>query len=112
MKQFLNNAYDNQGFSLNTIPYRGEPTVVKKDARGEERPQLIKDTFVKVFDLSDESDLKALQKALRKATNGRAFVHKLESKYDDKKQNWKVLTIYSELYYEKAEQVQKKILEL
>jgi hypothetical protein len=95
-----------------SVPFRGPHPLYKNDEPHETRAKLFHEPKVQFLDLSRPEDIEAYQNVLSLCANGRAQLMIENAVYDQELHTFRVLLTYVELYYEGAEEVQKKKLKL
>ena len=82
------------------LPYRGPILNYKDSDPIEKQPQIGFESHVEIFDLSNDDDLAKYREAVQKLVSDQAVLSYEEKEYDPEKKNWKVLIVYSDIFYE------------
>ena len=85
--------------SFEGLPYRGPVVDFKDKDPISKQPVMRYEAHVDIFDLSDTDQKKAYQKVVQKLVTDEATMSYEEKEYDAEKKTWRILIVYTDMFY-------------
>lgn len=87
------------GLTFEGLPYQGPIQDYKDNDPIDQQPQIKYKAHVEIFDLSDEKQLAEYETVVQKIVGDTAVLSSEEKEYDPDKKSWRVLIVYSDIFY-------------
>jgi len=81
------------------LPYKGKAFDLKENDPENKQPRMVMEAHVKVFNLADEEDVKKYEEIVQLLVSDKAILSYEEKQYDESVKGWRLLIVYSEVYY-------------
>lgn len=94
------NAPSDISLTYDGLPYKGKVRDYKENDPDDKLPQMGMEAHVDIFELNDKEQLKAYEAVVQKLVSDRAILSYEEKEYDQELKNWRILIVYTDLFYE------------